>query len=75
MSDDLVRVAHAMNQAEAELIQGLLREQGGIPSIAQRAAGFDVPDMMAAGPRIILVPADRAEDARELLEAPPPPDS
>jgi len=66
---DPVRVAHAMNQSEAELIQGLLREEG-IPSFARRAAGFDVPDMLAAGPRDILVPAERAEEARDLLDAP-----
>ena len=64
-----VRVAHAMNQSEAELIQGLLREEG-IPSFVRRAAGFDVPDMLAAGPREILVPANRAAEARDLLDAP-----
>ena len=67
--DDPVRVAYAMNQSEAELIQGLLREEG-IPSFARRAAGFDVPDMLAAGPREILVSADRADEARDLLDAP-----
>ena len=69
MSDDApdpVRVAHAMNQSEAELIQGILLEEG-IPSYARRAGGFDVPDMLAAGPREILVPANRASEARDLL--------
>ena len=67
--DDPVSVARAMNQSEAELIQGLLHEEG-IPSYARRSAGFDVPDMLAAGPRDILVPADRVQEARDLLDAP-----
>ena len=68
-ADDLVQVAYAMNQPEAELIQGLLREEG-IPSVARRAAGFDVPDMLAAGPREILVAAEREAAARDLLDSP-----
>jgi Putative prokaryotic signal transducing protein len=63
---DLVRVAGAGNQSEAELIQGLLIEEG-IPSILRRTAGFDVPDFLAAGPRDVLVPESGAEAARELL--------
>ena len=59
----LVRAAWARNQAEAELIQGLLLEEG-IPSLARRSGGFDVPDFLASGPRDILVPASGAEVAR-----------
>ena len=62
----LVRVAGARHQAEAELIQGLLLEEG-IPSMLKRSRGFDVPDMLAAGPRDVLVPAAGAEPAREVL--------
>ena len=62
----LVRVGFARNQAEAELMEGLLREQG-IPSLVQRSGGFDVPDFLAAGPRDILVPESGAALARELL--------
>jgi hypothetical protein len=51
----LVRVAGGRNQAEAELIQNLLLEEG-VPSVLRRAAGFDVPDFLAAGPRDVLVP-------------------
>src|ERR671936_2794326 len=66
---ELVRVAGGRNQAEAELIQGLLLEEG-VPSILRRSAGFDVPDFLAAGPRDILVPASGVDAAREaLLEA------
>jgi hypothetical protein len=62
---ELVRVAGGRNQAEAELIQGMLLEEG-IPSITRRTAGFDVPDFLAAGPRDILVPEAAVEVAREL---------
>jgi hypothetical protein len=62
----LVRVAGGRNQAEAELIQNLLLEEG-IPSILRRAAGFDVPDFLAAGERDVLVPEAGAEAAREVL--------
>ncbi|HXE45517.1 MAG TPA: DUF2007 domain-containing protein [Conexibacter sp.] len=63
---ELVRVARAGNQAEAELIQGLLLEEG-IPSLTKRSGGFDVPDFLAAGPRDVLVPQSGADAARELL--------
>jgi hypothetical protein len=63
---ELVRVAGGRNQAEAELIQGLLLEEG-VPSILRRTAGFDVPDYLAAGPRDVLVPQAGAEAAREVL--------
>jgi hypothetical protein len=63
---DLVRVAGARHQAEAEMIQGLLLEEG-VPSMLRRTRGFDVPDMMAAGPRDVLVPASGAPAAREVL--------
>jgi hypothetical protein len=63
---ELVKVGWASNQAEAELIQGLLLENG-IPSTLSRSMGFDVPDFLAAGPRDIFVPAAGVEAARELL--------
>jgi hypothetical protein len=62
----LVRVAGGRNQAEAELIQNLLIEEG-VPSILRRSAGFDVPDFLAAGPRDVLVPESGAEAARGML--------
>jgi Putative prokaryotic signal transducing protein len=61
-----VRVASARNLAEAEMIQGMLLEEG-IPSVQRRMRGFDVPDFLAAGPRDILVPERGAEAAGELL--------
>jgi len=62
----LVRVAGAAQQPEADMISGLLLEQG-VPSVVRRSAGFDVPDFLAAGPRDILVPESGAEVAREAL--------
>jgi hypothetical protein len=64
---ELVRVAGGRNQAEAELIQGLLLEEG-IPSMLRRTAGFDVPDFLAAGPRDILVPESGAAAAGDVLQ-------
>jgi len=61
-----VRVASAGNLAEAELIQGILLEEG-IPSVQRRTRGFDVPDFLAAGPRDILVPEAGLEVAQQLL--------
>jgi hypothetical protein len=62
----LVRVAGARHQAEAEFIQGLLLEEG-VPSMLQRTRGFDVPDMLAAGPRDVMVPQTGVDAAREVL--------
>src|SRR5213080_3645718 len=50
---ETVRVAFTRNQAESDLLQNMLLEEG-IPSIARRTRGFDVPDFLAAGPRDIL---------------------
>ena len=63
---ELVKVAYATNQPEAEMIAGLLLEAG-VPSVTRRARGFDVPDFLAAGPRDVMVPQAGAEPARELL--------
>jgi len=63
---ELVRVAGGRNQAEAEFIQGMLLEEG-VPSMLRRTRGFDVPDMLAAGPRDVMVPESGATVAREIL--------
>lgn len=65
------RVAVVRNLAEGELVQGILLEEG-IPSILRRTGGFDVPDMIAAGPRDVMVPASGVEAARALLAADAP---
>ena len=48
------------------MVQGILLEEG-IPSMTRRSAGVDVPDMLAAGRRDILVPASGADAARDVL--------
>jgi hypothetical protein len=63
---ELVRVAGGRNQAEAELIQNMLLEEG-IPSILRRTRGFDVPDFLAAGPRDVMVAEAAYQPARQLL--------
>jgi hypothetical protein len=62
----LVKVVGARNQSEAELLQGMLLEEG-VPSLMRRSGGFDVPDFLAAGPRDLLVPQGGADVAREVL--------
>jgi hypothetical protein len=62
----LVRGAGARHQAEAEFIQGLLLEEG-VPSMLRRTRGFDVPDMLAAGPRDVMVPRTGYDAARDVL--------
>lgn len=63
---DLVRVAGGRNQAEADLIAGLLLEEG-IPSLVRRSPAADVPEMLAAGSRDVLVPRSALADARQVL--------
>ncbi|MGV1049750.1 MAG: hypothetical protein ACOYD4_14650 [Solirubrobacterales bacterium] len=62
----LVKVGFARNQAEAELLQGLLLESD-IPSILKRSGGFDNPDFLVAGPHDIWVNAGHGQKAREVL--------
>ncbi|HSS41672.1 MAG TPA: DUF2007 domain-containing protein [Solirubrobacterales bacterium] len=63
---DLVKVAFARNQAEAEMLQGLLGEAG-IPSVLKRSFGFDNPDFLSSGPRDVMVNAGDAQRAKDLL--------
>src|SRR3954454_15918680 len=62
----LVKVAFARNQVEAEMLQGLLAEAG-IPSVLKRSFGFDNPDLLASGPRDVMVNEGSAKRAREVL--------
>ena len=59
-------MAGGRNQAEAELIQNLLLQEG-IPSVVRRSAGFDVPDYLAGGPRDVLVTESAVEAAHQML--------
>jgi putative signal transducing protein len=63
--NDFVKVA-ANDEAEAELLQGLLRTAD-VGSVVRRAPGFDVPEFLAAGPREVLVAASDVPVARDVL--------
>ncbi|HET9197353.1 MAG TPA: DUF2007 domain-containing protein [Solirubrobacterales bacterium] len=63
---DLVKIAFARNQVEAEMLQGLLSEVG-IPSVLKRSIGFDNPDFLPSGPRDVMVNRNDAQRAREVL--------
>jgi hypothetical protein len=67
-------VAWARHQPEAEMLAGILRDNG-IPVFFRRSLGADVPDYLAAGARVLLVPADRALEAHALLDPQEPPPS
>ena len=62
-----MKVAAAADESVALLMDGVLKDAG-IPSLIQRAAGFDAPDFLAAGPRDVLVPGSLVEEARQVLE-------
>lgn len=60
-------MAVAPNETSALLMDGVLKDAG-VPSLIQRALGFDAPDFLSAGPRDVLVPGSLAEEAKQLLE-------
>ena len=49
------------------MLAGILREYG-IPVYFRRAGGVDVPDYLAGGARVLLVPSDRLLEAHALLD-------
>jgi hypothetical protein len=61
-----VKVAFARYPPEAEMLANMLAELE-IPVMVRRAT-VDVPDMLAGGPRELLVPADRALEAHALID-------
>ena len=67
MEERWMKVAVAPNETIALLMEGLLHDAG-VPSLIQRAPGFDVPDFLSAGPRDVLVPGAYLEEARRVLE-------
>ncbi len=67
MEERWVKVAVAPNETSALLMDGVLKDAG-VPSLIQRAPGFDVPDFLSAGPRDVLVPDSLLEDAKQVLE-------
>ena len=62
-----MKVAAAPDESIAQLMEGVLQDAG-IPSLIQRAPGFDAPDFLSAGPRDVLVPGALVEEARQVLE-------
>jgi len=67
-SGKLVKVTGAPNQAEGEMIRGLLSEHG-IPSMLKNAAGATpYGDFF---PCQVFVPEELGEQAREVLEGTP----
>jgi predicted esterase len=67
MAEKWVKVAAAPDETVALLMDGVLKDAG-IPSLIQRAPGFDAPDFLAAGPRDVLVPSSLAKEAKQVLE-------
>jgi hypothetical protein len=67
MAERWVKVAAAPNETDALLMDGVLKDAG-VPSLIQRAAGFDAPDLLSAGPRDVLVPGSLVEEAKRVLE-------
>lgn len=61
-----VKIAWVQNQAEAEMVEQILKDEG-IPCLIKRDRGLDVADFLAAGARDIFVPAAAAERAGRLL--------
>jgi hypothetical protein len=67
MEERWVKVAAAPDESVALLMDGVLKDAR-IPSLIQRAPGFDAPDFLAAGPRDVLVPGSLVEEAKQVLE-------
>jgi hypothetical protein len=67
MEESWVKVAAAPDETDALLMEGVLKDAG-IPSLIQRAPGFDAPDFLAAGPRDVLVPGSLVEEAKQVLQ-------
>ena len=67
MEERWVKVAAAPNETSALMMEGVLNNAG-IPSLIQRARGFDAPDFLSAGPRDVLVPDSLLGEAKQILE-------
>ena len=65
-ANDLVKVAFARDESEAEFLQNLLRDAD-VGLVVRRAPGFDVPEFLAAGPRDVLVAASDVPVAQDVL--------
>ena len=67
---DIVQVYRASGEFEAQVVRGLL-ESAGIPSLLQGNASLSIHSfiMDGMGEVNVMVTAERAEDARRILEA------
>ena len=63
-----MKVAAVPDESSTLLMEGLLKDADIIPSLIQRAPGFDAPDFLSAGPRDLLVPASLLGEAKQVLE-------
>lgn len=63
----MVRVAVARHEPEEQLLLSMLHDAG-IPARAIRTGGFHSPEMLASGPRDILVPEHFELDARSVVQ-------
>jgi hypothetical protein len=72
--DEWTRVAFARHQPEADMLIGMLHNEG-LTAYARRPAGADVPDMGAGGPREIMVRAIDALRAHALIDPMPSDDT
>ncbi len=68
--DEWVTLTHAPHGPLADLICNILGEEG-IDSYSRRALAFDVPDFLAAGPRVVLVRQSQHARATELIASLP----
>ena len=67
---DLVQVYRASGELEAQVVKGLL-ESAGIPCLLQGHAALSIHSfvMDGMGEIKVMVTADRAEEARRMIEA------
>lgn len=76
-ASDLVKVYDAQQMLEAQMIKALL-EDGGVPAIVSDEAlellAFGLASVRSSTSYDVLVPAERVEDARAILERPRGPD-
>jgi hypothetical protein len=70
MAQPPVSLVRDVSRAEAEILRGLLEAEGIVVVLSQEAAGSVLPvDVGAFGQVELLVPAEQAQRAREILDA------
>ena len=75
MSDvEMVLIKEVGDEAEAQVVMGLLRANGIEPQLMEDDGGDQFPSLEPVRGVKIFVPIDQAELAQSLLSAPNPPD-